>query len=313
MIVPQRSCVLLVIFLLQGLKAKLYNTIGYQIPCKSVNSDCKESLGEIADNITEGANVCINIKKDRLYLNESVTFRRLNSLLISGNPNSSTVIDCSLSASNAGITLEKITNITLKNLTLKSCGAWSSARKNKTYISALRLMNCNDVNMEYLAITESKGIGLTVQSHEGGRFFVAWSNFTNSRLPSELQEKDFLGGGGVYIGEFLHDSNLSVLFEFQHCRFEKNVAHTRYFNSYYSDEFGRERDGYGQGGGMFLAIENNTTHSSGTVHITECIFIENEAFRGGGISTKIGRAGNSSVITEVEITIENSIINSIPL
>ena len=295
---------LVVIFLLQGLKAELHD-IRYQIPCRSAENDCKESLEEIAANTTEGTNVCIDIKKDHLYLNETIIFSGLNSLLISGNPNLSTVIDCSRSTSNAGITLDNIANLTLKNLTLASCGAQFSLR-NKQYSSALRLTNCSDMNMEYLAITESRGIGLTIQSHTGGRFFVTWSNFTENRLPSELEEENVSGGGGVYIGEFLHNSNLSVSFEFEHCRFERNVAHTRHFKSFYSTQFGQERTGYGQGGGMFLAIENDIVYSSVKIHLMNCIFTENEAFFGGGLSIKIGRENIPSAITKVEILIENS-------
>ena len=65
------------------------------------------------------------------YSNNSVTFSGLNSLLISGNPDSNTVIDCSLSTIDAGITLEKIANLTLKNLTLTSCGLEHSFLKEK--------------------------------------------------------------------------------------------------------------------------------------------------------------------------------------
>ena len=294
---------LLVIFLLNvepGL------TLTYQIPCTSAEDDCKESLETIAANITEREDVHIDIKKHHLYLNENVTFNQLKSLIISGNPDSKTIINCTESSTNAGITLEKISNLTLKNLTLISCGAHFSLR-NKTYSSALRLLNCSDVNIEYLVATESKGTGLTIHGHTGGKLFVAWSNFTNNRLlASELNDSDVLGGGGVYIGEFLSNSSQSLIFEFEHCQFERNVAHTRYFKSYYSDEFGQGRSGYGQGGGVFLAIENDIIHSSVSVHFRNCTYTENEAFLGGGLSTKIGRVKNESDITQVNITIENS-------
>ena len=170
-------------------------------------------------------------------------------------------------------------------------------------------MDCSDVNIEYLVIMESKGIGLTILSHVGGRLLVVWSNFTMNKLPPEL-EKEVLGGGGVYIAGFQHDSNQSVSFEFKHCHFGRNTAHTRYFSSFYSDEFGQDRTGYGQGGGMFLAIENDIVHSSVNLHITDCTYTENEAFLGAGLSTKIGRLRHLTAITRVEITIENSIFTS---
>ena len=298
--------ILLVILLLRGLTVEPGLALTYQIPCESAEHDCKESLEAIAANITEREDVHIDIKKPDLYLNENVTFNLLNSLIISGNPDSKTTINCTESSTNAGITLEKIANLTLKNLTLISCGAHFSLR-NKTYSSALRLLNCRDVNIEYLVITKSKGIGLTIHGHKEGRLCVAWSNFTNNRLlASEHNKSDVRGGGGVYIGEFLSDSNLSLIFEFEHCRFERNIAHTKYFHSYYSDEFGQERTGYGQGGGVFLAIENDIIHSSVSVHFMNCMYTKNEAFLGGGLSTKLGRTKIQSDITKVEITIENS-------
>ena len=305
MVVPQMSystVLLLALLLIIGDQtSELPNS------CKIAENDGKNSLEAIAANITEGESECIIIKQN-YYLNKHVTFSGLDFLFINGTSDSNTIINCSMST-NAGITLEKITNVTLNHLTLISCGAQFPQRKDQTYSSALRLTNCSDVNIEYLVITESKGIGLTILSHVGGRLLVVWSNFTMNRLPSELK-KNISGGGGVYIAEFQHDSNQSVSFEFKHCRFGRNTAHTRYFSSFYSDEFGQGRTGYGQGGGMFLAIENDIIHSSVNLHITDCTYTENEAFRGAGLSTKIGRSRYLSAITRIEITIENSVFTS---
>ena len=76
--------------------------------------------------------MCIVIKQSHVYLKNSVPFSGLNSLLISGNPDSNTVIDCSLSTIDAGITLEKIANLTLKNLTLTSCGLEQFSQRKKS-------------------------------------------------------------------------------------------------------------------------------------------------------------------------------------
>ena len=270
------------------------------IPSDSANQiDHGELLSIIADEFNENDTVRIDIETSHIYLTKNVSFHQLNSLIINGNP--ATVINCTGSDSDTGIVLTGITNVTLSNLELTSCGLKSKVRK-KWYSSALMVHSCGDLHFTNLVVAKSRGIGLMILNHLQGKVHIAFSKFTDNRI----FQYGIFGGGGVYIGEFEHNSPSSVQFEFEHCAFERNVAYTRFYHSYYTDEFGSPRTGHGHGGGVFLAFERNITQGDVKVLFSYCTFTENQAFFGGGLSVKIGVGMTQIVITKIIVTVENS-------
>ena len=312
MLVLGRNCILLVFSLVGrlGSDAETCRSEGDVRVCQ-IHSDSNyqnngESLETIAAELNAGENVSIDIKIPLLHLTKNISFNQLDSLTISGDPNSATVINCTHLDSDAGIMLVEVANITLENLMLTSCGSQMTIKTN-TYSSALTIHSCGYVYVTNLVITKSQGIGLSILNHQEGTVYIAWSNFTDNKIPQEFH--DILGGGGVYVGEFQQNSS-SISFEFRHCLFERNVAHTRYYHSYYTDEFGETRTGYGQGGGAFLAFESDVIHSYMSVTFSYCIFTENQAFLGGGLSVKIGKGRTQLISTKVIVTIESSLFKS---
>ena len=263
-----------------------------------------EVLGTIAAELSENdTTVCIDIEIPSLHLTQNVRFSQLDTLEINGDPSSSTVINCTGSDDgNTGIIFTEIKNIALSNLTLISCGSISQVRK-KWYSSALRVHSCGNLTFTNLVVTKSRGIGLMILNHLLGTVHIASSNFIDNRI----FEHNIYGGGGVYVGEFEHNSSLPVQFKFEHCAFERNVAHTRYYHSYYTDEFGSPRTGYGQGGGVFLAFERNIIQGNVTVIFSHCTFKDNEAFFGAGLSVKIGVGRTELIITKIVVIVENSV------
>ena len=260
-----------------------------------------ETLENIAAEIDESENVVIYIKVSHLHLNKNISFKGLTSLAIQGDP---TVINCTSSDGDTGMLFIEIMNITLNNLKLISCGSRLIIRK-KTYSSALTLQSCGEAHFTNLNIIKSQGIGLTILNHEKGRVSISQSSFRDNTIKSDAV--DIYGGGGVYVGEFQQNSMSSVTFAFEHCSFERNNATTRYYHDFYTDEYGESRTGYGQGGGIFLALENSVSHRCVIISVSNCKFSENQGFFGGGLSVRIGSGGHQRMITEVTITLKNSI------
>ena len=281
-----------------------------QIRSGSYHQNPNESLEYIStlateDNVEE--DIQINITIPHIHLTKNISFKNLHSLTISGDSNSSTIINCTHSDSTAGIVIDKVRNLTLKHLVLIHCGSQLCLRGDKKYSSALIVTSCGHTYITNTVINESRGIGMMILNHQEGTVHISSSNFTKNAILDD----SILGGGGIYVGEFHQNySNGSpISFEFKHCVFERNVAHTRKYYSFYTNEFGDQNTGYGQGGGIFVAFESNI-NSHIHILISNCKFIKNLAFLGGGLSVKIGRGSQQLSITEVTVVIENSLFES---
>ena len=284
-----------------------YNLIHYTLCEDACNcSNTGQSLEIIATNSTEEDDVHIDIMSPHLYLNKSVSFVRLHSLTISGDPSSGTNISCNDLNSHAGIILKSVLNVTLNRLTLAHCGSLLDMGK-RNYSSALILISCGDIYVRNLVITRSQGIGLVILNHQQGTVHIGWSHFTENKIPKEFKDQIY-GGGGVYVGEFQQRHKWTIIFEY--CVFDKNIAYTREYRSFYTNEFGKPQEGFGRGGGIFVALENRMWHSQVSILVSSCMFKENQAFLGGGFAVNIGGRRMQHNTTTITITIENSVFDS---
>ena len=80
------------------------------------------------------------------------------------------------------------------------------------------------------------------------------------------------------------------------CTFKDNRAHTRHHKIDFADIVGRDKKGYGRGGGVFLAFEQemqNTTVITAT--FSNSRYIGNTAFIGSGLSVKIGEVHKQNI------------------
>lgn len=309
---------LLLLFILAGgkLNAEPQKAINRTVHYTLYGSDCQnkdESLETIAANCTEEHDVYIDIHVPHLNLNNSISFCGLHSLSINGNPHSATVINCKNNS--AGIKFENISNLTVTNLTLMYCGSQIELEfRNMTYMytSALTMLHCNDVNVSNLSITRSLGIGLTILHHQNGKVHIVASSFTENSIKTESikDTHQTFGGGGVYVGELRGISPSQVSFQFEQCIFANNTAHTRYYHSFYTNEFGAAQSGYGRGGGVFLALENEMTYTTVSISFVSCEFSKNIAFLGGGLSVSIGKTINTLIKTEIIVSMKDSTFNS---
>ena len=168
---------------------------------------CKnESLETIAAYARLPTNLRINLRANEIQLTTQVNFTNLSSLEIIGESelNSTTIICNSSDHSNrgAGIVMNEIAEITLKNLRLSFCGSFyvnNYRSDHKTLSSALVLFHCQCVEMHRVTITRSKGIGLLILNHHSGQVNIKSSKFKGNVLPREYLTNSIYGGGGVYI------------------------------------------------------------------------------------------------------------------
>ena len=208
----------------------------FNITCDPQNSKCQrdhqiESLEKIAANVTEEADVQIDIKISELKLNGKLSFANLTSLTINGEPGLTTITCTTGGNSSAGIMLSHIKDkIVLNNLNIKFCGSQVGAKFDsdyyKVYTSALTIVHCKNIELNGVIIARSMGIGLTVLNHQGGEVIIKATTFKQNELPREYIKKSHFGGSGVYIlvSRFLQSPYSPMSFQFSNCTFESNKA-----------------------------------------------------------------------------------------
>ena len=262
----------------------------FSIICDFESQDCQgESLETIALKVEEQSDVVIDIKIPQLNLNGNISFKNLPSLTINGKLGLTTITCKDDGEANASIVFSNITDkITLNNLNLTFCGSRNNGiGKDKTYSSALTIVDCRNVELNGLVITRSRGLGLAILNHQEGRVNIRSTIFEHNKLPLEYNTEEMLGGGGVYINldhcPPVQGSNLT--FQFDNCVFENNTAHTKYHNYLHTNALGVVYEGDGFGGGVSLLLKSDFKNVN--VHFFGCKFFANQAFHGGGLAVKI--------------------------
>ena len=241
-------------------------------------------------NLTNGAIISIHFHV--LNLSTRVVFSHLNFLKIISY-NKTTVITCN--ATNAGVLFNNISSLEINNLTFISCGAQvQEHRRLYRYYSALVLTECVKVEISNLTVGNSDGVGMMILKHRGEDITITSCTFENNNISSGVNmQTDKLGGGGVYVGSFNMQHAGTV--KFHNCTFKNNMAYTRHYQFIFTDIVGRDVEGYGRGGGLFLAFEQDTNSTVLTATISNCSFIGNSAFIGSGLSIKMGEVNEQSI------------------
>ena len=265
------------------------------------NDSCDfESLLHIMEkNLNHSSTLCIKINSANVLLNTNATFFGLESLIIHGNPDLNATITCQ-TGKNAGIVFNNISRLVVRNLTVTDCGTLHKLHGG-VYSSAVTILHSKDVIIENLTVLKSVGIGLMIVDHQGGIVQVESSKF----LENIISERDFdvLGGGGVFVGGFKHQSSEPITFQFENCTFEQNAARTRYYDYLYSDDLGKPVSGYGLGGAAIL-LERGLSD----IHVifSGCTFKRNAAFKGAGFVAQIEGASHSET-RNVSVRVEHSL------
>ena len=273
----------------------------YTIECdQHSDSECNSiSLEEISVAMQENpasGHVTITIFATQLTLTENITFSKINYITISGNADLNTSIICQREF--IGVIFDNITILTIQNLVVVNCGVIPTVGK-FAYSSAVAIIHCKNVTAVNLTIAESVGIGLSILRHQGGIVQITSSKF----LENQVSTSALQGGGGVYIGSFGQYPIENITFRFINCVFQENIAHTRYYDFIFTDDFGEPVDGYGLGGGAAMLFEGNL----GDVHaiFSKCVFKRNVAFLGSGLVLRIKEIPDSETSNNIHVRVEH--------
>ena len=92
-----------------------------------------------------------------------------------------------------------------------------------------------------------------------------------------------------------------MTFRIHNCSFENNTAHTMKYKIGYTNNLGEPEEGYGTGGGVHFSIKYGIQNVS--VSFSNCKFLANQAFVGGGLAIKTygARCPNETYNVTVEI------------
>ena len=260
-----------------------------------------------------------------LSCDSNMTMYGMNSIVIVGEGSDNTVITCD---SNAGLAFINMNDITIVNLTLKECGALrNSTTQNGTenytlkFHCGLYFLNCSDVTMYDVIVTDSPGTGVMMYDTLG-IVTIANSQFMHNRVPTN-DVGSVPGGGGVYI-EFTYclpnttdfdncrptqQGNANYLIN--NCTFLDNSATTvEETTTKYIFTVGSSHQQFGRGGGLSIYFKGYTTDNIFTV--TNCTIKNNTAIWGGGILLEfLDSTQDSHVIIKEVNFISNSLSSEI--
>ena len=260
-------------------------------PCNSL------TLNRIAENVTMASNVNIEIDISQLWLIGRVKFEHHESLTIIGE---STTINCT--QRDSGLVFIDIGEVTISGVTLNNCGTHDV---DSPFYYVICLHHCRDITITNVSLLRNNATGLSIQDHQGGIVSISYSQFVENSVIAT--NGSMRGGGGIFVGNYENDPPIAAIYRIENCTFERNVPKTRFYHYEYTDELGQPISGYGRGGGVFLAFEIPLTN----VHtvISNCKFLENAGFLGGGLSIDI-TGGEIDEATNVTVTVTDSLFEA---
>ena len=228
----------------------------------------------------------------------SISFYNVVNVTIVGDGYDTTVIECDFGT---GLGFFDTYQLVLANFTLIGGGKlMNSTLINRDVImfrTALHLVNCSDVTIDGLIITNSTGTGMTMY-HVTGNVHVINSVF-QFNIP--LEAEDLPGGGGVSVAFTYCKSHIvqpcdittttNAVYIVRNCSFISNmVAFSNDTTSSYHVPIASVHRQFGHGGGLHFSFRSKAQNNS--VIITGCKFRNNSALWGGGLSIEM--FGNST-------------------
>ena len=260
---------------------------------------------ECIQSSIRGSTVVLFEAMDNITLDSCLWFSDVYHIAFAGLNSQGTRIICNASKamnnSGAGFRFDRVRDLKLVGLNFERCGALhdsttlNTQTQNSTlkFNSSIYILNSSNVTIENVSIEQSSGIALTFFDTTG-TVNVTSSNFIWNLVP-ESEKKTFPGGGGVYV-EFTYCSpgivgicdkigkqNKFSEYHFQDCMFTNNNATSLNirFGSHYAHAVGTKFQGLGRGGGLNIVFKGNAKDNS--IHIQNCIFLNNTAVWGGGL------------------------------
>ena len=245
--------------------------------------------------------VKITIEGPLLEIDTLVVFSNFQNVTLAGE-DSSVIVRCTLrngtKSMDAGLSFRSVKNFSITDLTFEHCGALQnstsanvSSGTTMKFKSAIYVLNCTDVNIINVTVSNSNGTGIAFFDTNGT--VVVFQSFFEQNVVQRF-DTSLPGGGGLYVeftyctpgahGDCFHSTsdNQNSIYIVQNCTFIGNNASTLHpYTTSYIRAKGSDFQGLGRGGGLCIIFKGNTTGTK--FNISHCEFHENSAIWGGGL------------------------------
>ena len=274
-------------------------------PCKTLDYALIYGLN------SSKTNVMMNIHEGVYTMNHlNLSFYDLNNITIYGAGSSLTVINCSFGT---GLGFFNVKKLVLANFTLFGGGSIRYSTSINTtsgdmavFRVALYLLNCSDVTIDGLVVTNSTGTGL-VMYDVTGKIDIIKSIF-QFNAPLETEELPSDGGVSILFTQCRLGKTLpcnetvttNAMYNIQHCTFLSNIAtSSNSVELFQPSPFADIRQQFGCGGGLKFMLRGVAQNN--TVIIKDCKFINNQALWGGGVFIELldNSRGNNFVLKNI--------------
>lgn len=278
------------------------------------NESLTAALEAIQGSITNGSggHFELLIPNGTYTLNATrlATFTNVSDIHFIGAEIGPTVIDCE---GTAGWVFVTVSNMTIANITFHNCSSLQNSSSTNTsqheglsyieFSSALYLLECSDLQIETVTISNSPGVGLAMFNIRGNNFF---SDCTFTNNPPYSERGQVHGAGGVILefsycspGDTSCDSTNVVevtdaSIEFTNCNFEGNIASSVEFVPPPIYPHGTQHWGFGRGGGMAVYFKGRAVNN--VVTLKNCYIAWNVAdYSGGGLYVEFGDESQNNI------------------
>lgn len=269
---------------------------------------CARNLTDIGNISLPKDNFAIQFCSREFHLDSVLTIERSHSVTVQGMP---TRLQCNYKS--AGIHIHKVTDLTIRDITLVSCGKMHENAIR--FRSSVYILSCTGILMERLSLIGSRGTGATMFNNDGA-VKITNCTFEGSR-DNGFAENLNQGGSGLHIvlsycgprklAENCQPMPISYSsYLITKCSFENNYAGPQKDDATHLHEEDEVlAEGFKRGGGLSIILDENSTFN--TIKVANCNFTQNIALWGGGLYIAVvGDATDNMVRVEKCIMYNNS-------
>ncbi|XP_065672811.1 uncharacterized protein LOC136090311 isoform X2 [Hydra vulgaris] len=245
-------------------------------PCKSLNY--------VFANIKNMSYSTLKILKGEHVLFTEIRVNGIVSMEIVSFDNA--LLQC---VNSAGITFISSSNVTVRGVTLKNCGAKHNKIKYKnkgnfyhSFMStAICFIKCKDVVIDNVIFQENEGVALAF--FDVGNYVQIYQSFFDSNV-NYLTKENISVGGGVYVELSNYTSlnsfiNTDTKYLIKKCNFSNNFLVSGLKQTDMSTKV--QQNVYARGAGLSIVIKGDARRN--VLNIVDCLFINNTALWGGGM------------------------------
>ena len=250
---------------------------------------CTRNITNISNVPSNANSLKLKLCSTSFFLQDILLISNNSMVTIEGHP---TVIHCQ--KPNSGIRISQVSGLTLRDVTIRECGAtFSNFNDNLHFSSSVYIENCSNIIVNSVTISGSKGSGILLINNKG---IIRISNckFENS----SYRAKNIFVGVGLHIETCFCEDNIkqkccellctnfrNSAYEITNCSFCNN-------DGIIDQDFDLSTAGWGRGGGLSIGV-NNTDQIK--IVLSRCTIAHNKAIWGGGLYLAIYKASGVEI------------------